>query len=608
MLYRLIAPNWLLDERRDLPKTYEGHFSKERLLELNTLGYNVYVFPNYPSQYEDGTHVDGSQIDVFNFVFVDCDLKHGSYSTKEQFIEICGKFPQEPTLIVDSGNGIHAYWLIDDLDAMSYLRLQRRLCRHFNTDEAVSKICQLMRVPGTMNTKEKGNFKPCEVLFESENSYTCEALDKALPPIQHNDEDYCKQHFDKTYKLNQFSYEVNDKIPQKFYALIEKSKEVKEIWSGGVDDRSKADYRLGHIMFANGFTKEEGRAVLVNAAKALSRAPQHRIGYAQAIIDKIWTFELDKAELNLSQTVSQILAKNCDNLKGTRFYCNKLIDDTNHGFRLGQVIGLVAGSGVGKTAMALNMFRWFVELNPDYIHFFIPLEQPTNEIADRWKTMCGDDTRLHDKVHVMSNYEENGAFRHLSFSEIKDYLLKFQKETGKKIGCVVVDHIGALNKKGKLGENQDIMDICHNMKSFAVELNVLLIMQSQTSREKAGIGDLELNKDAAYGSVFFESYADYLISMWQPLKRCYKHPECPTVTAFKFCKIRHKKMGVDKILEDVLYTLYFDPRTEQMRELTQDEEKAFDYWNKQATNKRKQDRKTDVLTYVSIRTEDKWRK
>ena len=124
-------------------------------------------------------------------------------------------------------------------------------------------------------------------------------------------------------------------------------------------------------------------------------------------------------------------------------------------------------------------------------------------------------------VQIIENYEQNGQFRHLSLDEIKNYILEYQKSTGRKVGCVVIDHIGALKKKTKDGENQGIMDICHTMKAFAQETNTMLVMQSQAPREKAGIGDIELNKDAAYGTVFFESYCDYLITMWQPLKRCY---------------------------------------------------------------------------------------
>lgn len=601
-LCRLIAPQWALNNNPKMSKVLEGEFSSEQIRQHNKDGYNIYYLPNHPKIYEAGTTIDGTYIDVFNYVFVDMDLKDGVYQTKEQFYQALGDSGIAPSKIIDSGNGVHIYWRVQNLDAKSYLRFQRRLLRLLKTDEAVGQLFQLMRLPGTINTKNKEALVPCELMGEWDQVYTAEELDRLLPPITKADEDYCNQHYDRTYGLNQNETIISEELPQKFGLLLRENREVKELWTGNTDDRSKNDYRLGHLMFATGFTKEEALSVLINSAKALQRAPVHRRSYADNIVSKIWTFELaeDKDKLDLSLSVRDILQRTGDTLKGTPLRCHERIDNTEHGFRLGQVIGLVAGSGVGKTAFALNMFRWFAQKNPDYHHFFIPLEQPPNEIADRWRTMCGSDTSLHDKVHVISNYDDNGNFRHLSFDEIREYIEKFQRVTKNKVGCIVIDHIGALKKKGKDGENQDLMDICHSMKAFAIQTNTLLVMQSQSSREKAGVGDLELNKDAAYGTVYFEAYTDYLVTLWQPLKRCHSEEACPTVTAFKFCKIRHKKARKDVIQEDVPYYMYFDSDNEQMRDMTQDQITSFNFFLPKATNKRKADRKTELVAYQSV--------
>lgn len=599
MIYRLIAPEWAVKEN-GLKPVLEGEFTDDQIVDLNTQGYNVYHFPNSPSKYTPGISVNGTHIDQFNYVFVDFDLKQGTHKSKEAFLNAFYelKLP-EPTMIIDSGHGIHIYWQISDLDVNSYLSLQRRLMRSLKTDEAVSKICQLMRVPGTINTKNPEEFLLCEKLLDTNKIYPSEELDRALPAITEEDKRYVET---SLLKLNPETAEkrlLNNQIPLKFAQLLKNNKEVKKIWAEGVDDRSKADFRLAHIMYGNGFTKEEATTVLSNSAKAISRAPVHRMSYATNIVDQIFIFEDQGTKAELSRSVTDILKRSNIDLKGSPFRCHSYIDDTAHGFRLGQVIGLVAGSGVGKTAMALNMFLGFVQNNPDYHHFFVPLEQPVNEIADRWKDLCGNNTQAHDKVHVISNYEEDGTFRHLSLDDIKTYLLEFQKKHNIKVGCVVIDHIGALKKQNAKGENQDLMNICHTMKAFAIQTNCLLVMQSQAPREKAGIGDLELNKDAAYGTLFFEAYCDYVICIWQPLKRCYNDPACPTVTAFKFGKIRHKKKNLDKIQEDVRYLLYFDPITGLMSPMTQDMLKGFSFWNQQAVNKRSKDRKTDVLEYTS---------
>lgn len=599
-VHRCILPEYAKADSPEAPRVLEGQFNSANLKSINEKFYNVYYLPNYPSVYEKGEVVEGHHIDTFEYVFVDMDLKSNRWE-KAQFIKTVDSWALKPSKLVDSGNGIHAYWRIADLDALSYLKLQRRLCRHFETDEAVSKIYQLMRVPGTVNTKDPDNLKWCNLIYENHNIYTSEQLDNALPPITQEDAEYCTNHYEKTYRLNQDNINVSDKIPLKFSNLVKNNKEVKDIWSGKTDDRSKADYRLGHIMFANDFTKEEALSVLVNSAKALSRAPVHRINYALNIVDKIWAYEQQEGPefLELSSSVRDVLNKYGEGIKGERFPCWRYLDDTEVGFRLGHVLGMVAGSGVGKTAVALNMFEGFVLSNPDYDHFFVSLEQPINEIADRWKALCGDRTHLHEKVQLLGNYNQDGTYRNLSLDDIETYIAKYQEVKKRKVGCVVIDHIGVLSTKSKNGTNEGIMDICKRMKAFAIRTNTFLVMQSQAPREKAGIGDLELNKDAAYGTVFFESFCDYLLTIWQPLKRCHKEEGCPTVTSFKFAKIRHKKSG-DMLREDELYLMYFDPDKQRLRQLTQDEEKSFDFFNKKCVNIRKTDRKTEVLTYKSV--------
>ena len=48
--------------------------------------------------------------------------------------------------------------------------------------------------------------------------------------------------------------------------------------------------------------------------------------------------------------------------------------------------------------------------------------------------------------------------------------------------------------------------------------------------------------------------------------------------------------------------MYFDPETHLLREVTQEEETAFKFFVNLATNKRKQDRKTEIGSYISTRS------
>lgn len=605
MYFRLILPQWALDKDPTKRKVLEGDFNSTEIREYNAAGYNIFYLPNYPKNYSNSAPVSGSDIDTFEYAFVDMDLKDEFYKSKDEFIEAVADSGILPSKIVDSGHGVHCYYRITDLEAHGYLRFQRRLMRLLSTDEAVGQLFQLMRLESTINTKFENSQVPCVLLYESDKVYTSEELDKLLPPISLEDEAYCKQHYDKTHSLNQKALAINDELPPKFGKLLRESQETKDIWAGLGDDRSKGDYRLGHLMLAAGFSKDEAMSVLVNSAKALQRAPVHRYGYAENIVNKIWTYEeaTIPESIELSESVEDILSRSDDEqLKGERFPCQPYFDGTDYGFRLGQVMGLVAGVGVGKTAIALNIFKGFVQQNPDYVHMFISLEMPGRSIALRWKKMCENNHTLHKKVHVLSNYNPDGTYRNLSLGDIQEYILAFQKEHNVKIGCVCIDHLGVLKQQNLQGEYQGLREICSQLKSFAIATNTMFIIQSQTNRDKAGIGDLELHKDAAYGTQSFESYLDFLMVCWQPLKRCYDDEACPKVTAYKFAKIREKSKN-DTIIEDQCYRLYFDQDTEILRPMTQDQEVSFDYFAKQALNKRKMDRKTDLVTYTSIKWE-----
>jgi hypothetical protein len=598
MLVRMILPEWALNENVG-PKVIEGDYTDAEIYSFNSRGYNVYYYPNPPRNYKPGSYVDGRDISDFTWVFTDFDLKDNRYPDKDSFIVKLGEGP-EPTKIVDSGNGIHAYWKVVGLDAMSYLRLTRRLIRFYKTDEAVGKILQLMRLPATMNTKIRDNVVTSVGLYSSDAQYTPEELDRFLPPITQEDEEFCQNHYNRTYNKTEADLStVNKEMPAKFGWLIKNNQEAKSLWASSSDDRSRDDYRLGHIMFANGFTKDEARIVLMNTAKASQRSPAHRYSYSDNIVNKIWTFEETGDNTLLSSSVKDILQRPNNSSKGKRMPCWKYVDNTIAGFRQGHVLGLVAGSGVGKTAMALNIFMGFVISNPDLEHFFCPLEETDRDIASRWKIMCGDNVRLYEKVHVLSNYDENGRFKDLSLEDIQRHILDFESKTRKKVGCVVIDHIGVLCNENRLGQDEGVKKIAKAMKGFAEETQTFLIVQSQTARSKAGIGDRELDKDAAFGTSTFENFCDYLITLWQPLKRVYDMG-APTIMMYKFCKIRHKNQKLDVIKEDKKYTVFFDPETQLIREITQ-HDGDLKFWMAQAVAKRKQDRDIEVTEYTSIK-------
>lgn len=608
IIYRLILADWARETRKDsdnLPDTKTGFFSEDELKDLNQKGYNCYYFLNTPSEWDNVGDIHGSDINVFNFCCVDMDLKEGKYKTKEDFTKKVLESGITPTVMVDTGNGIHAYWQTTDLDAMSYLRLQRRLIRFFDTDRAISKIYQLMRVPGTFNVKKKDEFKLCQVIFESESTYDCETLDRLLPKITKEDEDFCTNHYNMTYNATVGNLNIEDiQVPLKFQTFMNTNPEAKRLFFGPVKDRSAANYRLGHLLYSAKFSKEDARAVLMNTDKAITRNGIHRYNYANNIVDKVWGFEEKKVEeptaAPMSESMKIILSKSPEDIGyDTRIYGHPMFDATKHGFRLGEVLGLIGGSGSGKSTLSLNFFKWFVERNPDLMHVFVTLEMPKKQVAERWHKLAGDNNTLHEKVHVLSMHDENGICRDLTLEIIKQDILNLEKTTGKKVGCVVIDHIGCLDKEPGRTDIEKLMNAARSMKSFALETKTFLIMQSQSSRAKAAWGDVEIDMDAAYGTAKFENYCDYVMTTWQPLRRVQADANI-YVNAFKYCKIRELNAKEDKVKLNKVYGMIFDKETESLRKILKDELPAIGYWSKQADQDRKKDTKKDSNDMIDM--------
>lgn len=88
-----------------------------------------------------------------------------------------------PSLIVDSGNGIHAYWLLNepfeisealDNDGHPAVLVMQGLARIFAADRSVADLARIMRLPGTTNSKREP--VTCTVLYQSDVRYELDDL------------------------------------------------------------------------------------------------------------------------------------------------------------------------------------------------------------------------------------------------------------------------------------------------------------------------------------------------------------------------------------------------------------------------------------------------
>lgn len=611
--YRLVKPVWAQptlangEANPKFVKNFPGNnvvegvdFTPEFLQEKNSLGYNVYFFPNRPSRdvYSEGVkHLNGRSIDVFEYVFVDMDLKDGVYETKQHFLDKLAEFTLKPTFVVDSGNGVHAYWRVTDLNRADYVLLQFALLQHFQTDESVWTVLQLMRLPGYFNTKNPEKYVEAAILESASSGQSYSVADfpaELVGSLSAETLAKAKRHCDRLDGISdvKLAEDVNiDELPDAFFDLMLENSEVVRIFRDpkSFGDRSAADFKLANLLFTKKFSIKDAILVLANTQKALEKGPS-RIDYAKLTVAKVYQ---DRPKYHF-ETVSEYLRSNRDKVLEPQIYGPKYLDFGVLGdpWRRKEILGLVAGSGIGKTAVALNLIKEIIENNPgnDDVYVFFSLEMSKGQIIKRWLKLVGEDSALADRLYVVDTQDANNMPITIGLQEIYGFCLALQHSTGKHLGAVLIDHFHLISthidvrKKPNFGIGSEqntgygnMQNLSPNMmatqlKSMVKTLDTFFIVLAQTTKEK-GVGDLPIGKDGAYGISQFEWIMDYIITIWQPLMRVQQSVK-HNFLAYQYAKIREKHPG-DKIkeLEPKLLTYSMEKGT--LRPTTPDEYSHF---------------------------------
>lgn len=623
MRFRLIKPDWGKPDVISGPNTIEGDdFSPKFLKQKNDAGYNVYYFPNYNSKPIDHPYLRGSDIDVFGYCFVDMDLKDGIYASSEDFFELLLQEPIQPNRVVFSGNGVHAYWNVSNLDLETYLELQLRLIQKFRTDDSVWTALQLMRFPGYNNTKRQDNFKFVTETLIHDEVQTVEDLRSVLPDLSRDNAAKLVNHRNKLSGVQELENldEETLEMPEKFLQLLEKSRKIQDLWGAEQGTRSEADFAIATILFDKEFTKPEALAVLLNTNKALSKGV-HRKSYAIGVVSNAYIAKAKHYVPSAAEKIASGILKRKD--RGRVVNGPKYIDAMNHGWRTSEVLGLIGSSNSGKTTVTLDIFYNMIKNNPedDDVFVFFSLEMEDYKILEQWSQLTFDQPHLAERFYVVSNEDEDGNSRYLNLQDIYCYTKDIAKVSGKKVKAIAIDHVGIINKSIDIkrkpdfglakrddlgfGNNRTLSDreMTKFIKSMSKELDVFSIVQSQTTKEKASEGDVALGMGAAYGVAQFEWDMDYVMTIWQPLKRVRAKTEL-AVTAFQYCKNRyvHKK---DRIKVYDPCVIFIDLDSGRFRNLDDQEFEEFCNLNKEAGVLRKMAEKKESAGYRSLADMDK---
>ena len=124
-------------------------------------GCNVF-FGVCPRKEKKGTKQAVSRI---NCLWLDLDAKSFS-GGKEEILKRLAEFPLRPTIILDSGNGYHVYWVFKEpeSDALIIESYLRGLAHALGGDKSACEVARILRFPGTLNCKDVSKPLPVHLI------------------------------------------------------------------------------------------------------------------------------------------------------------------------------------------------------------------------------------------------------------------------------------------------------------------------------------------------------------------------------------------------------------------------------------------------------------
>jgi len=177
--------------------TTVNHYTKQR--------WNSYYGVASRKRQGGGTKAD---LDYVNAVWIDVDTDKEGLS-KEVVVEKLLDWLLPPSIIVDSGHGVHCYWLLREptKDFRQVEKINLGLAKELGGDTKTYDATRILRVPGTTNWKDPSNPVPVRIIhFDPDKRYNLLTLDDWSVEVEEYDESK------KLTVEQQFDNEIVDRV------------------------------------------------------------------------------------------------------------------------------------------------------------------------------------------------------------------------------------------------------------------------------------------------------------------------------------------------------------------------------------------------------------
>ena len=232
------------------------------------------------------------------------------------------------------------------------------------------------------------------------------------------------------------------------------------------------------------------------------------------------------------------------------------IDKRTMGLQAPDLTIIAAGSGKGKTTLAMNMVE-SVAIHQKKPTLVFSLEMSGEQLLDRLTASTGKiplslikngtvfntehQTALVPAVHKIKesnlHIDDRGG---LSIGQIQATARKFFRKHGQ--GLLVVDYIGLVSAKGNNKQEQIAM-VSGGLKSLAKELSIPVVALAQMNRNGVQRGDKRPLASDLRDSAAIEHDADALIMLFED------EINNPGVMEANFVKLRNGECGTDYLVK-----------------------------------------------------------
>ena len=208
-------------------------------------------------------------------------------------------------------------------------------------------------------------------------------------------------------------------------------------------------------------------------------------------------------------------------------------DELTGGVSFGEVVTIIARTGVGKSAVAQNIITHVLRTYPESGVVFFSVEMPRLQAYERALQIYAGVGR--EKPLYAYRNSEKGKVRADEFVRKFNNRLLISDDTNlgldgmkrfvrgaeaakliRPVGLVAIDYLGLLDRgdrKASLTERVSVL--ARGVKQIAKELETVVVLLAQTSRS-AGDGSEEVTVVDARDSGAIEDSADFLLGCWRP--------------------------------------------------------------------------------------------